>query len=31
MRVLYVYRHPLAESFHAAIREEALGAQGRGT
>ena len=24
MRVLYVYCHPLPESFHAAIREEAL-------
>jgi putative NADPH-quinone reductase len=24
MRVLYVYCHPLADSFHAAIRHEAL-------
>lgn len=24
MRVLYVYCHPLPESFHAAIRKEAL-------
>ena len=24
MRVLYVYCHPLPESFHAAVRKEAL-------
>lgn len=26
MRVLYVYCHPLPESFHAAVRKEALAA-----
>ena len=28
MRVLYVYCHPLDDSFHAAIRKEALGRTG---
>lgn len=29
MRVLYIYCHPVAESFHGAIRERALGALAR--